>query len=479
MPRVNRRNFLRSSMGVAAGAAFAISGTSASGKVIGANDTIRVAVTGIHSRGSEHIEEFQKMENVEVVCLVDPDTRTFSERIQQVEKLGGKTPQTFQDIRRALESKEIDVLSIATTNHWHALSAIWGCQAEKDIYVEKPCCHNIFEGQKLLEAARKYKRIVQHGTQGRSEQPWWRLAEIVKKGTYGKLLVSRALIYKRRESIGFKPFETPPPELDYNLWLGPAPQQPYNGNLVHYNWHWFWDFGNGDIGNQGVHQMDIARWMIPNAQYPKSVVCIGGRFGYVDQGQTPNTQIAIMDYGETKLITEVRGLETETYPGATGSDDVVHFEEGHVAGDKFYPKNGGTPEALPEIEVTLGPGGGHFGNFIAAVRSRKKNELNAEILEGYYSSSLCHMANISYRLGRDFPFDTPPESFTGNDSALETLDLMKMHLQKNGVNLKETNYRIGQTLIVDPKTGHFVDDPLANAYATRTYRKPFVVPEKV
>ncbi|MBN2327811.1 MAG: Gfo/Idh/MocA family oxidoreductase, partial [Candidatus Omnitrophica bacterium] len=289
MSKVIRRNFLKSSLGAAAGAAFTLSGTRASGQVLGANDTIRIAVTGIHGRGGSHIGEFQKMDKVEVVCLIDPDAGTFDRRIMQVEELGGKTPSTYQDIRQALEKEQFDALSIATTNHWHSLSAIWACQSGRDVYVEKPCSHNIFEGRKLVESARKYKRIVQHGTQGRSSGGWRRLEEIIKQGIYGKLLVSRGLVYKRRPSIGFKPFEEPPKEVDFNLWLGPAPDQPYSGNLVHYNWHWFWDFGNGDIGNQGVHQMDIARWMIPGGIYPKSVVCVGGRLGYVDQGETANT----------------------------------------------------------------------------------------------------------------------------------------------------------------------------------------------
>ncbi|HXK93981.1 MAG TPA: Gfo/Idh/MocA family oxidoreductase, partial [bacterium] len=271
MTPIPRRSFLQRSL--TAGAVFAISGTQAGRTVLGANDLIRVAVSGIHGRGGDHINEFMRIDGVQVVCLVDPDARTFENRIKQVEKLGGKTPKTYQDIRRALEDKDIDVLSIASTNHWHSLSTIWGCQAGKDVYVEKPCSHNVREGRVCVQAARYYNRIVQHGTQGRSSRGWWQLAEHAKKGTFGQLVISRGLVYKRRDSIGFKPNTDPPAELDYDLWLGPAPDQFYNANLVHYNWHWFWDFGNGDIGNQGVHQMDIARWMIPGATLPKSVIC--------------------------------------------------------------------------------------------------------------------------------------------------------------------------------------------------------------
>ncbi len=477
MSKLARRSFLKKSL--AAGAVFTISGTQAGRTVLGANDTIRVAVTGIHGRGGDHISEWMKIDGVQVTCLIDPDSRTFAERVKQVEKLGGKTPKTLQDVRRALEDKEIDVLSIATTNHWHSLSTIWACQAGKDVYVEKPCSHNVHEGRVCVEAARKYNRIVQHGTQGRSERGWWRLAEHVKKGTFGKLLVSRGLVYKRRDSIGFKPNAEPPAELDYELWLGPAPDQFYNANLVHYNWHWFWDFGNGDIGNQGVHQMDIARWMIPGATLPKSVICVGGRFGYVDQGQTANTQVVLMDFGPTQLIFEVRGLPTETYMGADGSDDVMHFETGTVVNGKFLPKEGGQPQNLPEVEVKMGPGGSHFPNFIEAVRSRKPSDLNAEILEGHYSAALCHLANISYRLGQPVPFQSAIRPFGDNADAQEAFERMKQHLVKNGVKLEDSAYYLGRKLVIDAATETITNDIQANDMLTRFYRLPFTLPQNL
>ncbi len=471
MSHLSRRNFMKNSM-LAAGATFAVGN-----RVLGANDRINVAVTGIHGRGGSHISEFQKMDGVEVIVLVDPDKNTFPGRSKQVEDLGGKKPETYQDIRKALENKDLDVLSIANTNHWHSLSAIWGIQAGLDVYVEKPCSHNIYEGRKLVEAARKYGKIVQHGTQSRSSGNWWRLAEHAKRETFGKITVSRGLCYKRRNSIGFAKFDKPPENLAYDLWLGPAPKQPYNSNLVHYNWHWFWDFGNGDIGNQGVHQMDIARWMIPGAKLPNRVISLGGRFGYEDQADTPNTQIAIFDYGDSQIIFEVRGLPTPNYLGS--NRQVVHFEKGYVSGNKFYPNGSDEGESIPNVDVDMGPDGGHFGNFIAAVRSQKQSDLNAEILEGHLSSALCHMANISYQVGRDFPFDHIPEELEGNDAALDALERMKVHLKDNEVDLSNTHLRIGRELIVDPLKEQFINDPRANALATRTYRSPFVVPEKV
>ena len=332
-----------------------------------------------------------------------------------------------------------------------------------------------------METARKYNRLVQHGTQGRSSSHWWRLAEIIKQGTYGKLLASRGLCYKRRTSIGFEPLTLSyPEELSYDLWLGPAQEQAFSSNLVHYNWHWFWEFGNGDIGNQGVHQMDVARWMIPGATLPESVISIGGRFGYVDQGETANTQISIMDFGKDRpqLIFEVRGLETDDYLGEKVGN-ILHFEEGYVSSGRFHPKNGGSPENLPDVEIDIGPGGGHFDNFIAAVQSGKQSDLNAEILEGHYSSACCHLANVSYQVGREWPFEKEPEAFQGNDFALDAFERMKEHLVKNEVELSETNYKIGRKLKVDKVSERFIDDPRADALATRTYRAPFVVPEKV
>ena len=254
---------------------------------------------------------------MQITYLIDPDTRTFARHLKTIENDGGNTPKTVQDVRKALDDKDLDAVSIATPNHWHALMTIWACQAGKDVYVEKPCSHNVHEGRIAVEIARKHNRIVQHGTQSRSSGELGAgRGRPSAVGKLGKLLVSRGLCYKARGTHRrSKPTTSPPAELDFNLWLGPAAEQPYHENLVHYNWHWFWDFGNGDIGNQGVHQMDIARWVIPGATLPKSVISLGGRFGYNDQGETPNTQIAIIDYGETQLIFEVRGLKTDKYHG--------------------------------------------------------------------------------------------------------------------------------------------------------------------
>jgi predicted dehydrogenase len=472
MSKQSRRGFLKSTL--AAAATVTIAGTKSSGRVLGANDTVRVGVAGLNSRGKAHVDAYSKMKNVEVVYLIDPDTRTFAPRLEQLGKQATK-PTLVQDIRKALEDKNLDAVSVATPNHWHALITIWACQAGKDVYVEKPCSHEVHEGRLALTAARKHNRIVQHGTQSRSSKEMAHIAAIVKEGTLGKLNVSRGLCYKPRKSIGFKPNEAAPTEVDFNLWLGPAPVHEFNKNLVHYNWHWFWDFGNGDIGNQGVHQMDIARWMIPGAKLPRSVQCLGGRFGYKDQGETPNSQVALFDYGDTKLIFEVRGLPTDKYHDVA-IGNTLHFDGGMIAEGKFFPKGSDKAEPLPKVaNVTRGPGGdNHFANFIAAVQSRKVSDLNADIEEGHYSSALCHLANISYRLGEHAPFVPQSKALGDDKQAYDAFERLNENLHvKNKLKLDELSYQIGRKLTVNPETESFVDDKEADKQLSREYRKPF------
>jgi predicted dehydrogenase len=484
MSNLTRRNFIKGTL--AAAATVTIAGTKSSGRVLGSNDTIRVAVAGLNGRGSSHVGELAQMKGVEIVYLIDPDTRTYAGRLKQIDKLGGPKPKTVQDVRKALEDKELNVVSIATPNHWHSLMTIWACQAGKDVYVEKPCSHNVHEGRIAVEAARKNGRIVQHGTQSRSEGGWARVVEVIRSGELGKLLVSRALCYKdggnghsTRGNIGFKPVSKPPAELDFNLWLGPAKDQPYHANLVHYRWHWFWDFGNGDLGNQGVHQMDIARWGIPGATLPKSVFCLGGRFvgPKADQGEAANTQVAVLDFDGVPLIFEVRGLKSVAYKGERVGN-IFHLEAGTIVGTRFYPRDSDKQAPLPKVKEARGPGKGNFGNFIAAVRSRKQSDLNAEILEGHYSSALCHLANISYRLGKDVPFEPRPKGVEDKNT-LEALERMEEHLKANDYKLDATSLRVGPLLKFDARSERFVETDEANKLLTRNYRKGFEVPEKI
>ncbi|NLS95254.1 MAG: Gfo/Idh/MocA family oxidoreductase [Planctomycetaceae bacterium] len=478
MSSQNRRDFLKRVLAGSAIASFGISGTKASGRVLGANNRVRVAVAGINGRGRSHMTGFAGMNDVEVACLVDPDSRLFDSRSKIVKDAAGNTPRCVQDIRQALDDKDLDAVSIVTPNHWHALMGVWACQAGKDVYVEKPCSHNIVEGRRLVEAARRYDRIVQNGTQRRSDPQWRRLTEDVRNGKYGKLLVSYGYASRSRASIGFKEAQEPPRELDYDLWLGPAPEQPFTTNLVHYNWHWMWGFGNGEIGNMGSHQIDVCRWAMPVGAAPKSVVSLGGRFGYKDQGQTPNTHLTMIDFGEVKLLFEIRGLIDDKHWKITNE---FYTDEGVIREGKFFPK--GKSEGVPIADCPASgvpeQGPRHMQNFIDCVRSRKREELNAEILEGHRSVMLTHLGNISYRLGKDVPFDRLTRPFDGDGVVHESFEDMKRHLVDTGLDLAGSTCRLGRTLSFDAQAEKFVGAPEANALLSRSYRGPFAVPEQV
>ena len=493
MSKPTRRQFLKSAAATAGiGTTFAIAGTKASGKILGANDTIRLGVAGIHGRGGKHISEFAPMDGVDVTYLIDPDTRLYEGKIGQVQSKGGTTPKCVQDIRQALDDENLDAVSVATCNHWHSLITFWACQAGKDVYVEKPCSHNPFEGRQCVKAAEKYKRIVQHGTQRRESSVWAHQVAAIASGKYGKLLVSKAHASKTRWSIGFEEVKEPPPELDYNIWLGPAPMQPYHENLVHYNWHWFWDTGNGEIGNQGVHQMDVARWAIPGGTLPKSVISMGGRWVesteghplFTDQGETPNMQLTVFDFDGTLLVFEVRGLNGRTVVEggkkfSAKVDNEFYLEEGAIIGGKFYPKGKDKGEPLVEVEYNKEPGS-IFENFIDCVRSRKRNKLQADILEAHYSAALCHLGNIAYRLGQQVPGATDPVGSPDNPHAKESWAMIRDNLKGAiGLDLDESTYQLGPELKFDAEAEKFVDNAEANALLTRDYREPFVVTEEV
>jgi predicted dehydrogenase len=481
---------MKSSMAACAGLALA----SPFSRVRGANDEIRVAVVGINGRGGSHISAFGDMQGVQVAALCDVDRKVLDNNAGAFEKKYGRKVQTYVDIRKLLEDKDIDAISIATTNHWHSLATIWACQAGKDVYVEKPCSHNVFEGRKCVEAARKYKRIVQHGTQSRSSRSWARQVAAIASGRYGKLLVSKAWASKNgsgRWSIGFKPVKEPPEYLDYNIWLGPAPEQPYHENLVHYNWHWFWDFGNGEIGNQGVHQMDIARWAIPGDSLPNSVISMGGRWvnstpdhpPFTDQAQTPNCQLTVMDFGGPLLVFEVIGLvdrageDGKKYPPKVTNE--FYLEEGVIRDGKFYPTGSDTAEELGDFEVKMGPGD-NFENFIHCMRTRKIEDLNADIAEAHPSAACCHLGNISYRLGHQVPGTTRPDVLDKHEEVAKSWETIQQTVKGTlGLDLAKSTYQLGPMLKFNPKTEKFVNNPAADQLLTRPYRGSFVVPENV
>lgn len=502
MSSLSRRKFLQ---GAAAASAafpiFTIAGTKASGKVIGANDTVRIGVAGAGGRGGNHISEWTSQEKVQITYLIDPDNSQLAKSSRNVEGRQKTKPNTVKDIRQALDDKELDAVSVATCNHWHSLITIWACQAGKDVYVEKPISHNVFEGRKCVEAAKKYNRVVQHGTQSRSSLNFARAVAAVHSGKYGQLLVSRGSASKPgkgRSSIGYQPISVPPSDFDFNLWLGPAPMQPFHKNLHPYNWHWFWDTGNGEIGNQGVHQMDIARWAIKAKNLPTKVYSLGGRFLHdgPDQAQTPNMQLAVMEFGDGGPILqfEVRGLTGDKKHPDWPQDVTNEFyttegvikggDEGRRGGYMFHPKNGGQPQKLevPEPKITVADA---FPAFINAIRTRKPEDNNCDAEVAHYSAACCHLGNISYRLGAGTPGNYEDcTKITGKNKNKEVavaLEKIRDNCRAFSLPIDEMTWVVGPELTFDPAAERFTGEQAeaANKLLRRDYRAPFVVPEAV
>lgn len=439
-------------------------------------DQLRVAVVGVNGRGMSHVSGFAGKNNCVITTVCDCDESVIGNAMKTIEKVQGKAPKFEKDFRKVLEDKTIDVVSIATPNHWHSLMAIWAIQAGKDVYVEKPVSHNVSEGRRVVEAARKHNRICQSGTQSRSNPGMRQSIEYAHSGKIGDVLLARGLCYKPRGSIGKVTADLKIPDsLDYNLWCGPAPMDPVHRSKIHYNWHWIWEYGNGDLGNQGIHEMDKARWALNAMELPKGVFSVGGRLGYDDDGQTPNTQICSFDYGEKALIFEVRGLPTKEFLG-TKVGNIFYGTNGYIVCPSYAT---GIVFDKDNKEITRFTGGGdgyHFENFCKAVRARKPELLNADILEGHLSSALCHLGNISYRLGTE---QLLSDKIAGLDpKTSETVQRMAEHLADNKLDSK-TKIKVGKKLQLDPKTETFLLDTEANKMLTRVYRKGFEVPAKI
>lgn len=447
------------------------------------NEKVPMAIIGVRGRGHAHLNYFGDRSDVEVVAICDVDQDVGQKRCDEFEKKNGYRPKYVQDLRKVFDDNSIRCVSIATPNHWHALASIWAMQAGKDVLVEKPVSHNVSEGRRMVEAAEKYKRICQVGTQSRSAGGTQQTIEYIRSGKLGEVKLARGFCYKGRESIGPAGNYEPPRGMDFDLWCGPAPvKQPTRKTgygTVHYDWHWFWDYGNGDIGNQGIHQMDIARWGLGVDRLPDGVISYGGRFGYVDAAETPNTLVSIFDYGPKTLIFETRGLPTKAAKHASQGVCVV-FEgtEGYAAIGSYkmgyiYDRDGKVVDRLPGE-------GDHFGNFLKAVRTRKPEDVDAPILEGHLSSALCHLGNISYRLGGQMMAPAISErlkSVKMNGDAQDTLDRTIEHLATNSVKIDFNNiFQCGEFLKFDPKTESFIASDKANEMCSREYREPFVVP---
>jgi predicted dehydrogenase len=422
----SRREFL------AAGAAFTAA------RAMGANDKINVAVIGVGGRGTDHVKTYITLPDARVAAVCDVDQTALERASALVLKETGQKPKEYDDMRKAFADKEIDAVSITTPNHWHALATIWACQAGKDVYCEKPASHNVYEGQRMIEVARKTGRMVQVGSQSRSVPHKIQAMQLLRDGAIGKVYLAKGLCFKRRKSIGHQADSPVPPGVNWDMFLGPAPMRPFNALRFKYNWHWFWDTGNGDIGNQGVHEMDICRWGMGDIAWPRSVVSTGGKYVYDDDQETPNTQLASFDYGDREIVFEVRGI-------LTGGEGSLERRGGNFVGNLFFGGDGwmavdsegfqiykGEKSAL-SMDVKKQAGGDtgpHMTNFLQACRTRNYKDLHADIAIGAQSAALCHLANASYRVGRRLAVDA---------------------------------------------TGHFVKDDEGNKLLTRKYRAPYVV----
>jgi predicted dehydrogenase len=470
----------------------------ANNRIIGANDRINLAIIGVRGRGMAQAKGFAQIPNVRIKTLCDIDANLFAERVKKIEEIQKFAPGTEKDLRRVFEDKDIDAVTVATPNHWHALTTIWALQSGKHVFVEKPCSYNVREGRKMIEAASKYNRLVQCGCQNRSLKNVQQAIKFLHEGGIGDVYMARGLCYKARDPIGkvpdgigkgpqYKYYVWNNPgvnfdadymaKVDYDLWLGPAPVRPFNYNRFHYNWHWNWDYGNGDIGNQGPHQFDLARWGLNKNEHPVKISSMGGYFGPESDQQTPNTQSATFEYADGKIMQfDVRGIftndeaamfemikksEAAADPNAAPKivETLTKRQDGITVGNLFYGTKGWmylndtvwktylgrknelgpcseTSEESANPNDPAGSGSqGHFENFITALRSGKKEDLTCNIEEGAMSTALPHLANISYRLGR--------------------------------------------TLVFDGKNERFVSDSQADRMLSRNYRKPYIVPDRV
>ena len=494
MTHLTRRTFLKSSAIAVAGVALSARSW---GQVAGANGDVRVAVIGLNGRGKNHVKSLSGIPGVRIVALCDVDTAVL-------EKTKASLPnaasiKTYVDIRELLASPDIDAVTIATPNHWHSLGAIWACEAGKDVYVEKPVSHNVWEGRQLVTAATKYNRVVQAGTQIRSGAGLQEAVQWIQAGNLGKITVARGFCYKNRPSIGKTSGAQPVPStVNYDLWSGPVAAGPLHRKKLHYDWHWVYVTGNGDVGNQGIHQMDVARWFLGEPGLPRHTLSVGGRLGYVDDGDTPNTQVVIHDYATAPLVFEVRGLPSKSGGNsapATATDgpvasripmdkyrgveigNVIDCEGGSLVTNTYfaaqaYDRDGKLVKSFKGEDR-------HMANFIDVVRSRKTAGLHGPIEEGHVSSALCHLGNISHQIGHAAASGELQEKTKGNAPLAEAYGRMAEHLGANGVDLKKTPLTLGAPLAVDAKAERFSgpDAAKANSMLTRQYRAPFVVPQ--
>jgi predicted dehydrogenase len=476
MPHLTRRQFLEDSiLATAAAAAAAAPRTllAADDKQVSPNEKIKAAIIACGIRGKQHARELARLADCEVAYVCDPDSARAAEVAAQLVEAQRPAPKAVQDLRAVLDDKTVDVVFISTPNHWHALAAIWAMQAGKDVYVEKPVSHNVSEGRRIVQTARKLGRICQGGTQYRSSGSWLEAIPYIREGKLGEVKLARSIVYGPRGSIGGPGTCEIPASVDYNLWLGPASMVPLTRSKFHYDWHWVWNTGNGELGNNNIHTLDICRWGLGVTGLGNSVLSYGGRFGYADAGETPNTQVCVFDFGDKTIVAETRGLKTEPFHPNYKGGCIFFGTEGIIASGSLFDLKGNL------VRTFDGKGENHFANFLQGVRSRKVEDLNADILEGHQSTALCHIGNISYRLGRPASADEVQQQLSHlkvHDDVQDTFERTRKHLADNQVDLKQAKLTMGSALKIDPKREAFLDNSQADAFLAREYRRPFVVP---
>ena len=461
MTKPTRRDFL--SAATAAGGSLILTGTRASGAIDGASDRVRIAVAGLNGRGQSHLKGWIGQKNVEVAYVIDPDDRVRERTMGSLAKrIDGKLPTPIRDVREALDDKTLDAISIATPNHWHSLMTIWGAQAGKHVYVEKPMSHDVGEGRVAVEAQKKYGVVIQHGTQRRSNAGIAGLHEAIRNGDLPRLKIAYGYCCKQRSGIGHEPVQPPPENLDWELWKGPAVISDYHANYHPYDWHWFWKTGNGDLNNQGTHQLDVARWALDEDQtHPVRVMALGGRFQWDDQGETPNTMFSVAEYPNGQMVMfNVRNVNYPNYERQVYNE--YYLEDGSViTGEGSYKilRPGATqpePLDLPPGKVTPG---GNWGAFIAAIRAGKPEMANGNVHDAHYGCVMGHLMNNSYRLGEQVPFREEAADFGDNQDAAE--HFLKLHaIMRDGVGVQENQaeYTVGPWLTFDPETERHTGD---------------------
>lgn len=462
----------------------------------GPSDAIGVGIIGlgglkipgsVGGRGRQLIASLRKLPEAKIVALCDVDESVLEEGVQSF-KNRGETVRAYGDLRKLLDDKAVDVVTVALPNHWHALATIWACQAGKDVYVEKPFSYNLWEGRQAVAAARKYQRVVQTGMQNHSSPVLREAFDYLHRGELGAIQSAHAVVYRPREGIAMVSAPTPPPAtVNYDLWCGPASAQPLMRPHLHYEWHWFWNTGNGEIGNNGVHDIDLCRWALRQNQLPPRAISIGGRFAVHDRAETANTQIALLDYKPAPILCEVRNVRSSSSKQGIGKyrtadhGIVIDCEGGYLAGDSagvtMFDKQGQPGKQFrpePKEDLTAV----HLANFLGAVRSRNSSELAAEALTGHLSAGCCHLGNVSHRLGRETRPNSIRDAAKEDVALAEAFERCQEYLRDNGVDLGATPAVLGSRLTLDPGkeefVGHFATE--ATRLSRRQYRKGFEVP---